>query len=1616
MTGTISGGTPESDTAGKNGYASRSSSATKSYYKRCHKVDQILWSLLNGMQYATIPRSEILLNVEKWNNTLIGYVLGDKPFYSHLKGCVGRLWKVNCSLEIFSRENGFFFFKFGSSEEMNRVLNGGPWLFDGRLIILKQWSENIGLERDLLTTEPVWIRFPSLHLKLWSTNIIGRIASTVGIPIYIDQATASGERLAYARCFVEISSKAKLPNSVRMDLGNGEWLETKVEYEWVPPKCSKCLVFGHVEYQCPVVLVEKWVPKATSDERVKAIENELHVNDSNLSDKTSSQHSIPDIGASSDQPKIVSDSGSPQEDVINSYGSDKGKTVLSAPNLSEGNDNLVYGNAGINEVLPNVDDNDSEDILNDDTFINIELNESVELLNQDVVDQNKMIQGIQDSTLISEHSDTSKSLSATKVNFDSSDPTTIMSKKNVHAANTGFNNHINSSHAQQYQEENDSLQTGEDKMKEKVIDFPIATDNPAWLLEKNLLGRIWIAWDSEVWNGSVLSVTLQQITISLQNNGGLRLILSVIYGENSELRRTALWADISDIYTKVNNMPWLLVGDFNICRFSSEKVGGMKLTTKKLQAFNDCLQLCGLSDIKSTGLTWTWHNNQQGRYRIYGKLDRALGNTNLIDKFPNAFIEYKSSSSSDHTPVIVHLVACTNSDPKPFRFFNYWVQCQGYEELIKEVWNNHFEGSTMFRFVTKLKNLKKALKHWTKETFSSTKANILKLSKQLEIIQSKLNQDMANEELQSGETVVSYELSGWLDKEELELRQKSRQLWLQQGDRNTKFFYNAIKHRISTNNIRYIINQDGTPISSFDKMKMIAPRFYEDLFNQTSYWNVFPKVTVKKILTVEAKQWLVKDINHKEIKEALFQMNPDKAPGPDGFNAYFYQHNWSMIKDDVIVAVKSFFSSGKILKQINHTFLTLVPKSKEATSIQDYRPISCCNVIYKIISKILSNRLKLVVGELISNNQHAFLQGRQIGECSLLAHELLRDFSKKHGKRACFKIDLHKAFDSINREFVYYIMHCMGFPPIWINWIKECLSTPSFSVLLNGSSTGFFQSNRDIRQGDPLSPYIFVLVMEFWSISMEVATISGKIQNIKKNHNLQVSHLLFADDMLVFCRANRNSFEGINNLLESLTLYIGLSINKSKSRIFFSKGCRNKDVLSSFMGISRGYLPVKYLGLPLSFNYPKAKDFLPLIDKVRRKIEGWITYSLSFAGRIELIKSVLYSTIAYWYFVYKFPNSIVHSLESIFANFLWKGKLHTINWKDICRPKKEGGFGLRKLNDLCHAAGIKLIWRLITTSTLWSNWMKFRYVRDGNFWDAPAHAMDSGTWKFFSGLKSKAMCCIRKSIGNGETTSLWFDPWVLEGRLSDTLYQINPHLTGTEDWSVAHIIQQSQWHVVLPCLFPIIQYISNIKIIGQDDQWFWLPNANGKFTFESAWNQVRTSYPSYEFFNVVWFPSSNPKMACCMLKSLYNRLATRDRLFRFGIISAVECVLCSGGIESRDHLYFQCPYSAYIWKLCKLKLQLDATVTNDLRNEALEIQSKFKLKDKTYILSRMVLNAAVWHIWQERNRRIFQAQQLHKVMVFRRLYEDINVLLRTCTWKTGNNNILANWESAEKCN
>ena len=165
---------------------------------------------------------------------------------------------------------------------------------------------------------------------------------------------------------------------------------------------------------------------------------------------------------------------------------------------------------------------------------------------------------------------------------------------------------------------------------------------------------------------------------------------------------------------------------------------------------------------------------------------------------------------------------------------------------------------------------------------------------------------------------------------------------------------------------------------------------------------------------------------------------------------------------------------------------------------------------------------------------------------------------------------------------------------------------------------------------------------------------------------------------------------------------------------------------------------------------------------------------------------------------------------------------------------------------------------------------------------------------------------------------------------------------------------------------------------------------------------------AFDLFSIVWQPTAVPKMSICLLKAIHNKLLTRDKLITIGVADSAICSLCLSANESRDHLFFSCPYSAYIWSLCKLKLKLDPAI-GTLLEECNVIKTKFKGRHKDSFLARLVLRGATWYIWKERNSRIFQQQSRHKILVFRHLYEDIQIILRTCTWKTRDISILNNW-------
>jgi hypothetical protein len=273
------------------------------------------------------------------------------------------------------------------------------------------------------------------------------------------------------------------------------------------------------------------------------------------------------------------------------------------------------------------------------------------------------------------------------------------------------------------------------------------------------------------------------------------------------------------------------------------------------------------------------------------------------------------------------------------------------------------------------------------------------------------------------------------------------------------------------------------------------------------------------------------------------------------------------------------------VKSINSTFISLIPKTQGAKEIKDFRPISLVGGVYKIIAKVLANRMRRVMDRIISKPQNAFVKGRQILGSVLIANECLDSRLKYEVLGVLCKLDMERAYDHIDWSFLFYLLRRCGFVEKWCSWIKHCVSSACFLVLINSVPSGFFGSSRGVRQGDPFSPFLFVLAMEAFSKMLGAFTsrglISGFSIGFSESARVNVSHLLFTDDTLIFCKANANQIHLIGALLVCFEAVAGLKVNLSKSALILVGTLGNVGRLASLLGCGTGDLPLKYLGLPL---------------------------------------------------------------------------------------------------------------------------------------------------------------------------------------------------------------------------------------------------------------------------------------------------------------------------------------------------------------------------------------------------------------------------------------------------
>ncbi|GKA46344.1 hypothetical protein Tco_0739227 [Tanacetum coccineum] len=630
------------------------------------------------------------------------------------------------------------------------------------------------------------------------------------------------------------------------------------------------------------------------------------------------------------------------------------------------------------------------------------------------------------------------------------------------------------------------------------------TSNGSWCSKGT---RIILGWNSNNVDVNVVSQDDQamhaRVWIKTEKK---EVFCSFIYAHNRYSQRRDLWENLGKHKVYVHNRPWCLLGDFNAALNIEDKSMGSSNIDISMREFKECVENIEVMDVQRSGLHYTWNQKPKGSSGLLKKLDRVMANMEFNDAFVGAFAVFQPYRTSDHSPAVLKLPISTKGRPKPFKFTNLLTAHDRFMEVVKMGWFIHVSGFLMYRVVKKLKYLKKPFRKLLYEK----------------------DADPSNANLRKEEAIYVQAYNDALITLEKFLKQKAKVEWLRLGDSNSAYFHKAIKGRISKNHINVVTTLEGETYTDENVAKAFVTH-YEVFLGQPGITTPFCDVKLFH--------------NRLDVEDAAAMVRPVTSQ----------EASWDIVSKDVTVVVQEFFVNGKLLKELNHTLIALIPKVSAPSRINDYRPISCCNGLFKCISKIIANRIKECLKGLISSNQSAFIPGRQISDNILLTQELMHNYHLDRGTPRCaFKVDIQKAYDTVDWEFLRKVLISFGFHNQMITWIMECVSTTSYSVCVNGDLHGYFKGKRGLRQGDPLSPYLFTLIMEVFTLMLQRrARESQAFTYHRYCSDLELINLCFADDMFIFAHMDPESATVIMEALDEFKNAYGLVPSLPKITAYF---------------------------------------------------------------------------------------------------------------------------------------------------------------------------------------------------------------------------------------------------------------------------------------------------------------------------------------------------------------------------------------------------------------------------------------------------------------------------------
>jgi len=1013
-------------------------------------------------------------------------------------------------------------------------------------------------------------------------------------------------------------------------------------------------------------------------------------------------------------------------------------------------------------------------------------------------------------------------------------------------------------------------------------------------------------------------------------------------------------------------------------------------------------------DIEPLKLKPTWRNNRCGENRIAKRIDRFLVAEQLVDRFFQVKQWVGSGGRSDHFPIFLELQKGPINPPSSLKLNKVWLQDDSFKDLLLNQWtpfDRGLDGTAAFQFADNIKKLKRLIKDWSKAKNRREDAELKQVEVELQRMYDSDGGGLISQDSKDTLSRLEGRRNTLLCVKEESWRLKSRAIWLKSGDDNTKFFHAYARGRKAANTIWSLTDDVGDTHFSFEDKARCGVEYFQKLFRAPEQANIADVIRLAqkfpRFVDEEGNRDLMAEISEEELKVVLGSFQKDKSPGPDGWSIEFFLDLFDLLGNDLLAVLEDSRTSGRFPASFNSTFIALIPKSDNALALNEYRPISLCNCIYKIISKVIARRLKRVLSDNVSAEQFGFLEGRQIHEAIGVAQEGLHSLKSKNQKGAILKIDLSKAYDKVSWLYLRLLLTHLGFGIAFIRWIMTCISTVSFSVLINGAASPFFHAERGLRQGCPLSPLLFLLVAEGLSRAISEAKVEGRFQGIQVAPNLNITHLLFVDDVLIFCSGNRRETRVLKEILDLFSKATGMELNAGKSSLTTNRlrPTEEEELLRYFpfnaAGLDEG---LKYLGFSLKANLYLKRDWVWLVGKVEKRLRVWSHKWLSRAGRLVLVKSVLEAIPVYWMSLAWIPKGILEIIRRICFKFLWSGKKEDqttpwVNWKKIAVPKGLGGWGLKNIFLFHKALAAKGGWRLLKSTSLWTRVIKMKYFPEDSIEDwvrnpRKSHQGGSMIWKAvvktFHIIENK----LAWNVGNGLRLLVGRDPWVgcnidhvLPGYVIEALRRRGivslsqlavPRQEGVwlQRWLRADSLGLLDQEKAAMEVYIRNLELSNLVLTEEEDTLVWEADPGGNYSPKAGYTLLSSEAENRA---QIWWWKSLWKLKCpaktklFMWCALENKAPTWDNLQKRTFQGPGWCVLCKRDLESIHHLFLSCPFSLEVWKECSILVGSPCQWSGESIGAAWEDWWRRNTQQKLKFLPLLV----IWGIWLARNKAIF---------------------------------------------